>query len=257
MNSVLLCEGESDLTLLQVFMCETGGWTDIPDRGVQNSALCIADDTGKKQRSRILKKNNDKLTIMSTGGCSRIPKALELVLKMTRNAAPPPPFEQAYKKIAIVTDNDEPGTTADTIDMIKNKLAAENIIVSEPFQDKKWISCKMTNSVGMTYEFEVLLLVIPFTHQGAIETFLLDAISANDPYDADIINKCKNFVATADPDPRYLKKRGDITKAEFATYFCIRTPSKAFIERRNVMKTGIRWSDYTLIQEDFSLLAHL
>lgn len=248
MNSILLCEGVTDFSLLQVYMCETNGWTD--DKTLQSSALAISN-----QKSRVLKKDDDKLTVMSTGGCNRIPEALELALKRTKNAAPP--FDEAYKKIAIVTDNDESGTTDDTINMVTDKLNAEEISFSEPFQDKKWISCKVINSVGMEYEFEVLLLVIPFTHQGAIETFLLDAISANDSYDATIISKCKNFVATVDPDPRYLKKRGDKTKAEFAVYFCIRTPATAYQERRSVLKTGIRWSDYELIQQDFNLLAYL
>lgn len=248
MNSILLCEGATDFTLLQIYMRETNGWAD--DKTLQSTALIIPG-----QCSRVLKRDNDQLTVMSTGGCSRIPEALELVLKRTKNAAPP--FNEAYKKVAIVTDNDESGTTVETIEMIKRKLSEQDVIISEKFQDKKWISCKVINSVGMEYGFEVLLLVIPFTHQGAIETFLLDAISANDPYDASIVAKCKNFVDTADPDSRYLKKRGDKTKAEFAVYFCIRTPSEAYRERNSVMKTGICWSDYDHIQHDFYLLAYL
>ena len=248
MNSILLCEGVTDFTLLQIYMCESNGWSD--DKTLQSSALKIIG-----QKSRVLKKNNDLLTVASTGGCSRIPEALDLVLMRIKNAAPP--FNEAYKKIAIITDNDEPETTSETTTMIYNKLSEQNVIFTESFKDKKWISCKMKNFIDVEYEFEVLLLVIPFTHQGAIETFLLDAISKNDTYDASIITKCISFVDTADPELCYLKKRRDKIKAEFATYFCIRTPAEAYKERNSIMKTGIRWSDYSLIQKDFDLLADL
>lgn len=248
MNSILLSEGVTDYVLLQIYMCESNGWVD--DKTLQSSAL-----KNPGQKSRILKKDNNQLTIMTTGGCSRIPEALDLILLRIKNAAPP--FNEAYKKIAIVTDNDETGTKADTINMIKTKMLEYNVVINETIQDRKWISCKVRNAVNIDYEFKILLLIIPFTHQGAMETFLLDAISANDPYDASIINECRRFVSTADPDSRYLKKRRDKIKAEFTSYFCIRTPAEAYQERNSLMKTGIRWSDYNQIQQDFSLLADL
>lgn len=66
---------------------------------------------------------------------------------------------------------------------------------------------------------------------GAMETFLLNAISEHDLYDADIIKKGNSFVEEVDPERRYLTKRRYITKAKFDVYFSVRTAAEQFAER--------------------------
>ena len=53
---------------------------------------------------------------------------------------------------------------------------------------------------------------------GAMETFLLNAIGANDSYDKTIIEECNQFVERVDPQKRYLTSRRYITKAKFDTF---------------------------------------
>lgn len=67
------------------------------------------------------------------------------------------------------------------------------------------------------------LFVIPFEENGALETFLLNAISQNDEYDKEIINKGNIFVDEIDSEKRYLNRRRYITKAKFDVYFSVRT----------------------------------
>lgn len=102
----------------------------------------------------------------------------------------------------------------------------------------------------------MLILVIPFEDTGAMETFLLNAIAEEDEYDADIINKSNIFVENIDPERRYLNKRGYITKAKFDVYFSVRTASKQFVERQNILKSVPR-EKYKLIQRSFEKLGNL
>lgn len=95
-----------------------------------------------------------------------------------------------------------------------------------------------------------------FRPKGAIETFLLEAISQKDPYDKSIIEKGKEYVKEADPEKRYLKKRRHITKAEYEVFFAIRTTEGQFNDRRDILK-GIPWEDYTNIQESFKEFAKI
>ncbi|MBP0977252.1 MAG: hypothetical protein J6P89_03625 [Oscillospiraceae bacterium] len=90
-----------------------------------------------------------------------------------------------------------------------------------------------------------------------METFLLDAISENDPYDKVLIDKCKGFVSQADPEERYLKHRSLKTKAEFSCFFCIRTPADAYSERSSLMKKDIKWNEYSMIRKEFEYLKEL
>lgn len=100
------------------------------------------------------------------------------------------------------------------------------------------------------------MLLIPFDGQGALETFLLNAIADSDAYDKQIIEECKLFVESVDPERRYLKKRRYITKAKFDVYFSIRTALEQFKERRNILR-NVPWEDYLLVQECFSKLEEL
>ena len=92
----------------------------------------------------------------------------------------------------------------------------------------------MINSYGRNVGFRFLLLVIPFEENGAMETFLLNAIDEEDVYDKKIIQQCIEFVDNVDLERRYLTNRRYITKAKFDTYFSIRTPAQQFNESQHL-----------------------
>jgi len=247
-QSIILCEGNTDFSLLQIYMREVHNWNE--DKSYQDHVVKIPN-----QKSRIFKRDDDYLTIMATGGCTRIDEGLDIVLDRIIQA--PPPFDSAFGKIAIVTDNDEIDTAEKFIEQRKKKLTEKNVLINGVLKNKEWTKCQVTTSVGITFDFRIIVFVIPHDHEGAMETFLLDAISANDPYDKVLIDKCRKFVGDSDPEVRYLKHRSYKTKAEFSSYFCIRTPADAYQERGNLMKSGVKWGDYPLIREEFKKLGDL
>ena len=91
---------------------------------------------------------------------------------------------------------------------------------------------------------------------GAMETFLLNTIGANDSYDKTIIEECNQFVERVDPQKRYLTSRRYITKAKFDTYFSIRTPVQQYTERQNILK-NVQWEEYNHIQTAFDKLGEI
>lgn len=103
---------------------------------------------------------------------------------------------------------------------------------------------------------KLLLLVIPFESNGAMETFLLNSISIKDPYDATIIQKGNQFVESADPRKKYLNKNRYLTKAKFDVYFSVRTAAAQFTQRHDILK-GIKWEEYIDVQGDLEKLADL
>ena len=119
------------------------------------------------------------------------------------------------------------------------------------------------NGYGDEQKAKVLLLVIPFEETGAMETFLLNAIAADDEYDKDIINQCNIFIVfinifvdNVDGERKYLNKRRYITKAKFDVFFSVRTSAEQFNERRDIIK-NVPWEKYTLIQDSFNKLGEL
>ena len=244
-NSIILCEGSTDFALLQYYMRKVNCWEDTQ---VQNNVLKFG-----SQKSRLFVKENRQLTIASMGGCSRIEASLGIVLERNFNTSPLQ--EEFYHNIVILTDRDEACTEAGIIASVGGALNKYDVKYKN-LSCNRWVDCHMTSSIGANVVFRILLLVIPFTTEGAIETFLLEAIAAKDEYDKQIIARTNTFVEQIDEERRYLNARRIITKAKFDVYFSIRTPVEQFGERQNILK-NIPWEDYPKIQQDFTLLGDL
>lgn len=247
MNSIILCEGSTDYFLLQYYMREAYQWND--DKTIQENVLKLP---GQKSRNFI--KDSNVLTIMSVGGCSRLGEGLKAALK--RNYLSPPDLSQVYRNIVIITDRDEVATEQIFIQRISDILKEYHVTHMETILNNSWIHCKMRNQMGIEEEFLILLMIIPFEENGAMETFLLNAISADDSYDKAIIDQCNHFVDVADPAAKYLTSRRYITKAKFDTYFSIRTPAEQFGERQKILK-NVKWEQYTKLQTEFEKLGEL
>lgn len=243
MKSIILCEGGTDLTLIQYFMEKVNEWK-------YHSNRPKLFDLEQQKR---FKKEDKILEIGATGGCSEIPKYFSKILAYQRIGSN---FEERYENIVIITDNDE----IDTFDNMKatlEKLFNEHsVTVENNIANDNWINCSCENGAQDIINFRVLLLIIPFDEEGALETFLLKAIASNDEYDNEIIEKGNDFVENADSERRYLSKRRYVTKAKLDVYFSIRTSVEQFTERQNILK-NINWEDYEYIRNSFKKLREI
>lgn len=248
MKSIILCEGGTDLTLIQYFMEKVNGWKYDLNRTRQNSSKL-----SYLKQQKIFKKEDKILEIGATGGCSEIPKCFSKILDYQRIGSN---FEERYENIVIITDNDE----VDTFDNMKTTLEKlfneHSVTVENNIANDNWINCSCENGAQDIINFRVLLLIIPFDEEGALETFLLKAIASNDEYDNEIIEKGNDFVENADSERRYFSKRRYVTKAKLDVYFSIRTSVEQFTERQNILK-NINWEEYEYIQDSFKKLREI
>lgn len=220
MKSIILCEGSTDYVLLQYFMRNVYEWKDIGKTNEKSANQYI-------KRIRTLVKEECELSIGACGGSNRILPGFNYVLEINSISVK----TESYNKIVILTDRDEITTEVEFCNEIERILNINNVQVNETICNDKWIKGNYKNGQGKTCEVEILLLVVPFEETGAMETFLLNAISENDDYDAEIINECNLFVDNIDREKRYLSKRRYITKAKFDVYFSVRTAAEQFVER--------------------------
>lgn len=240
MKSIIICEGETDFALLQYFMIKTNGWKDSKQISFRPNIEGI--------KSRDFIKDSNILTIISANGCANIKQVFSSVIKANENVIA---GDEKYSKICIVTDNDEEGT--------ETKIISElNSVIGEKCEIKNngWASLSFKDFTSNDYSIELLLLIIPFEENGALETFLLNSIARKDAYDAEIIRKGNAFVDTADPSSKYLTHRGLKTKAKFDVYFSIRPPAKQFGMRQDILK-NVQWEEYENVREVFKELKKL
>lgn len=242
MKSIILCEGGTDLTLIQYFMEKANNWQ--YDKQVKLFKL---------KQAKQLKNDGNTLIIGATGGCSEIPKYFSSVLESNRFSSI---LEETYTNIVIITDRDEVGSFDEIKGKVLEKLNLNEIRIEKEIENNSWIKCSCLNGKMDLINFKMLLLVIPFEENGALETFLLNAISQNNNYDKEIINKGNKFVEEIDPEKKYLNHRRYITKAKFDVYFSVRTSAEQFTERQNILR-NINWEEYEKIQESFKKLKEL
>ena len=244
MNSVIICEGSTDFILLQYYMQKVHNW--------QDAGLSTLQYGNKK--AQLFTHQNKSLTIMPSEGSSHLISAFENILERNYNCQPDQ--KEAITKIAIITDRDEDDTEGIFLDKINHCLGNHFILPLSTITNNQWIASIMNTKIGIPLSFYLLIMVIPFTKTGAMETCLLNAISAADVYDKQIINDGNAFVQNADPAQRYLKHRRYRTKAQFHVYFCIRGPIEQSMRSQQILM-NTPWENYPKLRKDFKLLGDL
>ena len=251
MRNVIICEGSTDLVLIQYFMEKANGWSLKDER--DNERILEHSGHFEFQFFHNFTKDDNELTIGETGGCSRITKSFASVLEMTKHTSSK---EDIFDNIVIICDRDEKNAIEEFDSSFSGCFSEFGIFCTNSIENDTWLNCSTKNSRGDMVDFRVLLLIIPFEETGALETFLLNAISDDDSYDRHIISESNAFVDTVDTDERYLSKRRYKTKAKFDVYFSIRTPLEQFRQRREILR-GIPWEEYENVQKSFRKLKEL
>lgn len=245
MNSAIITEGATDYIFIQYYMRKVYSWNDYKESSLRNA--------DKQIKAREFKKRRKLLTIISSGGCARIPDRIDLLLKSNSDSSS---CKEVYTKIVIISDNDDELAGGKLEVAIENVVKKYTIRSSVKIQNRKWVTFKMHNSLSEVISVKLLLLLIPFDEKGAIETFLLSVIAEQDDYDKQIIDKGNVFVESVDSEERYLKHRRDKVKAKMDVYFSIRTSAEQFVERHNILK-NIEWENFAKIQTCFLELGKL
>lgn len=242
MKNIIICEGSTDYFLLQYFMQKANGWEDKRR----------PDQLEEFKKARELIRGEDHLIIGAAGGSNRILPCTEKILESNSLSA----IDEEYNNIVLLTDRDEENTEQIFLTGLKEIFDRKEVTYPDDLAANQWMQIVHKNGFGLDITIRILLLVIPFDKKGALETFLLDAISEQDEYDKEIIQKGNEFVDHIDPEQRYLNKRRYKTKAKFDVYFSIRTSAEQFAERRSILKS-VDWENYTRIQADFEKLSEL
>lgn len=247
-NGIILCEGSTDFVLLQYYMQKVFHWEDSKKSTYHY----------KSQKSRLLKSGKNSLTIAPSGGCSELPSELEDILEYNKNST----ISEFFDKIVIITDNDDSSERKKILESISARISYTDSSIVK-VKNNEWTEFDIQRKFSpLTVKCNILPLIIPFDENGAMETFLLNAISESNEYDKSIIEKSNDFIDEVSgiqntiSGEEYLKHRRDKTKAKFDVYFSIRTPAEQFNKRRDILK-GVPWEKYDSIQTCFCKLSEL
>lgn len=142
---------------------------------------------------------------MESGGSGNIHKAVLGVLGRIRQNNPVDAAE-SYDSVVVVTDRDDDSAEASVMERLRDVLESLAVEVDSDPQAPDgaglaadgWVECRMETSSGMIRTFRLCVLFVPTEGYGALETFLLQAVAKQDPYDAAIVDPSEEFAKSAD-----------------------------------------------------------
>ena len=249
MNSVILCEGETDIVILSKYLIHQYQFEFVSDDIFGVTPLI------KNNKSEIMcnySNPNNKLLIWAVGGKDNFQRALDKLFGVNDIGA-----NEYYNRIIIFSDNDSK-------EEIESQRLSLNEIVykyrfageAPAFEIGQWKSGKMkTKMTDADVDIETLLLAIPKDENGALETMLLKSFEA--PSDKLLASKSMKFVEHLKEykkeDFCYLSNRRDYIKAPLAVFFAVATPDRVFAKQNEILES-ISWEKFAAIRKELKVL---
>lgn len=238
MNKLILCEGKTDAILLSYYLGKIAGWKFVK-KGPSGLAIQQPNDN---ESISWYKKENDYLLICGVGGKDNFGNFFDERIKT------PLVTTNAFDKIALITDRDER-----TLENICASLTEDMSGFFADIQDRVWCNNSYYDGFGMEKTVELLLIVIPKEHSGALETVMLDAIS-EEPYDKNIVEKTAAFVQQMRTEAdKYISTDRLQLKAHLGVTWAVQFPEKVF-SMIDEQINSVQWEQYDVLKECFGML---
>lgn len=238
MQKIILCEGKTDAVLLGYYLMKTNDW--------------VVDKTKKKPRlsnnnnSEVFtwfSKNNEFLAIWGIGGNSWFEKSIKKIEKINYQASNE---NEIFQKVVILMDRD----FGNVDNLIATHLSYFSSTPDGTISNNTWIQMKLKNSFETYINFQIAFLVIPFDQEGALETFLIEAMKEIER-DRLVIEKCEEFINDLESEV-YLTTPRLKLKAKFSVILSIFSPEKVF-DFIDSLLMQINWEGYKNVQSSFAL----
>lgn len=241
-RSMILCEGDSDQVLLGSYLSEK---LDIEFN------KRIKEDPFPGEKIAWYFDNNDRLIgIWNAEGCDFVPNVKKIMQREL--------IEHVIDSIVIVTDYDDEKSSTDRPENVY-KAICETVKIDN--KDSKG-DFSVRNNIWTTIEFEgsfseeisirYCYLLVPYDAQGALETFMLKALSEDNETKKETILQVKDFVKNFKSD-QYLKKRRERIKAELGISVSIFNPERMFDTMMELINR-VDWSKFDETEKQFGLL---
>lgn len=234
MNSVILCEGETDQILLSYYFNNRFSFEYCKHQpAIAPKKLHSNNDT---ESVCCYKRDNDIVVIWAVGGHSELKSALKKILYQNRINSPLNGF---YSRICIMTDNDSEKELKSFWVEINNSLKDYNIHAE--FQEMKWTTAKQSDDFDEKFTIELLGLPVPNDEEGALETALLNALGEKQE-NAYIVEKSRSTVSDLIENKDkfsndYLSGRREQVKAPLAVFLAITMPERIFQSMDKMLKS--------------------
>ena len=243
-KGMILCEGASDQILLSAYLEKEKGWEYIKSNLSRSFPFV--------DRNLAWYKNHQEeyLGIWQVGGNS-----FEAVIQKIMGLEA---IEHAVDSLAIVTDHDDEEAEKERpkkiINVIDENLHIinfdENELISK--SNNKWARIEYKDSFQQSQHMDFCYLLVPIESQGALETYMLNALSEKSVTKKEAIQQVKMFIREFKSD-EFLRRRREKVKAELSVSISVFIPDRMFDSITEIIKS-VDWSDFRSTDTQFGIL---
>ena len=186
MNSIILCEGETDQILLSYYISKCFDFEYCRQQpAVAPKKLHFNNDA---ESVCCYNRDDDIIVIWAVGGHSELQQALEKILRQNKMNSPKNGF---YSRICVMTDNDSEQELKSFWVEINNSLKSYDIHAK--FQEMEWTTAEQSVDFDEKRPIELLGFPVPTDEEGALETALLNALGERQE-NAYIVEKSRSTI---------------------------------------------------------------
>lgn len=218
MIRIILCEGETDATLLGLYLERTTSWKYNTERKPKLKINIPQTVPSNNKKCFNYIKDNEHLLICAVGGKDNFGGFfIKYIYPMIQTAH----LEETDFRIALMTDADE-----QAINAIEKDILEQLAPCIKNIKDNVWTKNILSNKYEDKANVDFLLTVIPQEGSGALETVLLTALTEKDKGDY-IVEESNKFIDDLEP-VSYLSTDRLKLKSKLGVALSVFYPDKVF-----------------------------
>ena len=244
MMRIILCEGETDLILLGLYLERTCGWK--YERKPKHPLKIPKANSGGNKKSETYSKESAELIICCVGGKDNFGDFFKTYISPLLFYSDK---DESDFRIALVTDAD-----SRSVDEIKTDMLEQLSPTIHAMHNNEWTANSSLNSYEDPINIEFLLCIIPRTGSGALETVLMNSLA--EMHDGEtIVDESNQFIDNL-PANVYLPSDRLKLKAKLGVALSVIYPDKVFSQFDNQLRI-VDWSSSATLAECFEKLIEI
>lgn len=236
MIRIIMCEGETDLTLLGLYLENACGW--IYQKNPRFKLKIPKTLVSTNEKSETYARGLDELIICCVGGKDKFGiffnKYIQRIITSSQN-------KERHFRIALMTDADN-RTEAE----IQTDILTQLSPTISHIQNNVWRQNITKDSFDESVNVDFLLTIIPQHGTGALETVLMDSLAEKEDGKS-IVNLSSKFIDSL-PENQYIPTQRLKLKAELGVALSVFYPDKVFSQFDQQLKMVDWCQSQTLAQ---------
>lgn len=247
--NIILCEGNTDAILISYFLIKVHGFTHLKDKKEP-----IKLPAKQNNESLYWYKHNNKpnTVIWAVGGIDRLQPALKDVIDRNYDETND---DLMFKKIVVMVDRDTRNDTENN-DLIKKWVNDSGVIIKNDISSMIWNPREMFHNIHGLIKLQILpVLIPPDNDSGALEDFLLAALTKRSDEEKSVVDEAKKFIDKI-PDKPFVHKKRLRSKACLGSSLAVFSPDWVFNTIDKKLRS-VPWEEMEKVYKTFAELKSL